>query len=156
MKKQVDKVNQSPTADMVFEAIHTVMHLYRSQRSVAFRAGEQDITHMESRVLHFFSHHPGSTLSDLVLHSGRDKAQLTRLIRGLREHGYLEAREDATDRRHIRLQLSQTGKAVHEELQKQGAEVIEKAVEGLSEDQCDTLVELLHIVQSNLERQQPE
>src|SRR4051812_7083089 len=94
MKKQVDKVNQSPTADAVFDALHSVMHLYRSARTQAFRDEEQDVTHMETRVIGYFDHHPGSTLSDLVQHSGRDKAQLTRLIRGLRDKGYLEASED--------------------------------------------------------------
>ncbi|MBB5390423.1 MULTISPECIES: MarR family winged helix-turn-helix transcriptional regulator [unclassified Herbaspirillum] len=153
MKNQVDKVNQSPAADKVFEAIHTVMHLYRASRLQVFREDERGITHMESRVLDYFAQHPDATLSDLVAHSGRDKAQLTRLIRGLRDKNYLEAREDAQDRRSVRLQLSKEGRALQRQLKKTGSRILAQAVEGLSEKQCDELVALLKIVQGNLERQ---
>lgn len=153
MKKQVDKVNHSPAADRVFDAIHTVMHLYRSSRSQIFREDKRDITHMESRVLDYFARHPGSTLSDLVAHSGRDKAQLTRLLRGLREREYLEAKEDVNDRRSVRLQLSAQGATLQRQLQKSGAQILEHAVEGLSSKQAEDLVQLLNIVQDNLEKQ---
>ena len=153
MKKQVDKVNQSPAADRVFDAIHTVMHLYRSSRSQSFREDKRDITHMESRVLDYFSRHPGSTQSDLVTHSGRDKAQLPRLLRGLRERGLLEAKEDAADRRSVHLQLSAQGQVLQRQLQKSGAQILERAVEGLSPRQCEDLVQLLSIMQANLEKQ---
>src|SRR5450830_197033 len=151
MKKQVDKVNHSPAAERVFDAIHTVMHLYRSGRSQAFRDDERGITHMESRVLDYFAHRPGATLSDLATHSGRDKAQLTRLVRGLREGGYLEAREDDLDRRSMRLQLSAQGQVLQRELRKSGAQILDRAVEDLSSQQCEELVQLLEILQRNLE-----
>lgn len=153
MKKQVDKVNQSPTADAVFEALHSVMHLYRSARTQAFRDEEQDVTHMETRVIAYFDHHPGATLSDLVQHSGRDKAQLTRLIRGLREKAYLEATEDAQDRRSTRLHLTAAGKALQRQLKKSAHTVLEQAVSGMSEQQRGELVSLLTLLQENLEQQ---
>lgn len=153
MKTQVDKVNHSPPADRVFDAIHTVMHLYRSSRSQAFREEERDITHMESRVLDYFARHPGATQSDLVLHSGRDKAQLTRLVRGLRDRGYLEAQEDEQDRRSVRLSLSAQGQTLQRQLRKSGAQILQRAVEGLSAEQCEELVQLLQVMQGNLERQ---
>lgn len=153
MKKQVDKVNQSPAADTVFDALHTVMHLYRSSRTQAFREDERGITHMESRVLDYFDRHPGATLSDLVQHSGRDKAQLTRLIRSLKDNGYLEAREDEQDRRSSRLHLSTEGKSVQRQLRKCGAQVLEQAVEGMTQEQSDELIRLLKMLQANLEKQ---
>lgn len=151
MRKQVDKVNQSPAAERVFDAIHTVMHLYRSGRSQAFRDDEHGVTHMESRVLNYFAHHPGATQKDLAAHSGRDKAQLTRLVRGLRDGGYLESKADVTDRRSTCLQLSPQGQALHAELMKSGAQILERAVEGLSAQQCEELVQLMEIIQTNLE-----
>lgn len=152
MKNKDDKVNKCTTADTVFEALHTVMHLYRAQRLLAFKSHGQDITHMESRVLDYFWRNPGSTLSDLMHHSGRDKAQLTRLIRHLRENGLLDAVEDAQDRRIIRLHLSEQGNALQRQLKKQGAQILEKAVTGLSHSQCDDLVRLLGSLRENLER----
>lgn len=152
MKKQVDKVNHSPAPERVFDAIHTVMHLYRSGRSQAFREDERGITHMESRVLNYFAHHPGATLSELAAHSGRDKAQLTRLVRGLRDGGYLESKEDSADRRSVHLQLSAQGEEMQAELRKSGAQILARAVENVSAQQCEQLVQLLEIIQANLER----
>lgn len=162
MRKQVDKVNQnrsaqpSGTVGDVFDAIHSILHLYRSQQFRAF-AGDgheltHELTHMESKVLRFFAREPGATLSDLVAHSGRDKAQLTRLIRGLRDKGLLDASADEADRRSTRLYLSEAGRALHAQLHAIGAELSDAALTGLSEGEREQLVELLQRVRGNLAR----
>jgi DNA-binding MarR family transcriptional regulator len=153
MQKQVDKVNQSPApaADEVFEAIHTVMHLHRTKQYRALREGGHEISHMDTKVLGFFLRHPGATLSDLVQHSGRDKAQLARLIRSLRDKGLLEARCDEADRRSTRLQLSAAGRAMFGRLQKQGAKLSEVAMDKLSDAERRQLMALLGRVQSGLQ-----
>lgn len=135
----------------VFESIHTVMHLYRSRQYRDLRGGPHELTHMENKVLGFFTRHPGATQSDLVAHSRRDKAQLTRLIRGLRDKGLLEARVDEADRRSTRLQPTAEGEAVHKGAHKQGVRLSRVAVRGLSDDECRQLVALLHRVRANLE-----
>lgn len=153
MRKQVNIVNKTPVRlpDEVFESIHTIMHLYRARQYRVLRDGPHDITHMENKVLGFFARHPGATQSDLVAHSGRDKAQLARLIRGLRDQGLLEARVDENDRRSIQLQLSAAGAAIHKTLHRQGARLSTVAVQGLSEQECRQLVGLLARVRANLE-----
>src|SRR5471032_1963957 len=107
MRKQVDNVNHrdSPSkpsaktaaADAVLQLVHTVMHQFRSRQYQVLRDGPHDITHIESKVMGFFSHHPGATLSDLAQHSGRDKAQLARLVKGLRERALLAGEADVAD-----------------------------------------------------------
>jgi DNA-binding MarR family transcriptional regulator len=158
MRKPVDSVNQmtSGLSDDVFESIHAVMHLHRSRQYQGLRDGPYDITHMENKVLGFFARHPGATQSDLASHSGRDKAQLARLIRGLRDKGLLEARVDELDRRSTHLQLTPEGAAIQKSLHKQGARLSGVAVKGLSEEECRQLVSLLHRVQSNLEAEPDE
>ena len=112
MRKSVDNVNHMDSAsrpsraDAVIELVHTVMHQFRSRQYQVLRDGAHAITHMESKVMGFFSHHPGATLSDLVAHSGRDKAQLARLVKGLRERELLVGEADAADRRNVQLRLS--------------------------------------------------
>lgn len=156
MRKQVDKVNQnrsaqpSGTVGDVFDAIHSILHLYRSQQFRAFAGGEHELTHMESKVLRFFAREPGATLSDLVVHSGRDKAQLTRLIRGLRDKGLLDASADEADRRSTRLYLSEAGRALHAQLHAIGAELSDVALTGLSEGEREQLHALLLRVRANL------
>lgn len=153
MKKQVEKVNQNQAglAQDVFEALHSIMHLHRSRQSRAPLMGEGELTHMEGKVLGFFARHPDATLSDLVAHSGRDKAQLTRLIRALRERELLDAQPDALDRRSTRLRLSAAGEAIHAQLHGDRAVVAEQALAGLEDGERRQLLALLDRVRTNLD-----
>jgi DNA-binding MarR family transcriptional regulator len=158
MRKTNDIVNQSGTAmpeDDVLELVHSVMHDYRSLQYRLLRDGPHEITHMEGKVLGFFAHHAGATQSDLAQHSGRDKAQMARLIAGLRERGLLSAEVDAADRRNVRLALSAAGQKVHRGLQQQGRKLGAQAVAGLSSAEKQQLVALLQRVRANLAASQP-
>lgn len=153
MRKSLDHVNHmvAPTAsDEVFEAIHTVMHLYRSAQYRGVRAGESELTHMEGKVLGFFERHPGATQKELSLHSGRDKGQLARLIGALKERGLLDAEPDPDDRRNVRLQLTKAGRRMQETVQRHARQLSEQAVEGMSAEERATLVALLARVRENL------
>lgn len=136
--------------DDVLELIHAVMHQYRALQYRFLRDGPQDITHMEGKVLGFFERHPGGTQSDLAQHSGRDKAQLARLIKGLRDKGLLDAETDEADRRQVRLRLSETGTAVQRELKRQARQLSSHAVTGLDAPEQQQLMALLKRVQTNL------
>ncbi|OWQ87597.1 MarR family transcriptional regulator [Roseateles aquatilis] len=136
--------------DDVLELIHTVMHQYRARQYRFLRDGPQDITHMEGKVLGFFERHPDGTQSDLAQHSGRDKAQLARLIKGLRDKGLLDAETDAADRRQVRLRLSAAGEAVQRELKRQARQLSAHAVTGLNAAEQQQLMALLKRVQANL------
>ncbi len=152
MRKPIDIVNQSPKqpeAD-VLELVHSLMHSYRSQQYRFLRDGPHDITHMDGKVLGFFGRHPGATQKDLVQHSGRDKAQLARLIKGLRDRGLLAAAADEADRRNVRLSLTADGQAVQRALQQQARRLSARAVAGLSDAEQRQLFALLQRVSGNL------
>ena len=153
MRKPVDIVNRKdmPADEAVLELVHAVMHQFRSQQYRALEGGTHDITHMESKVMGFFARHAGATQSDLAQHSGRDKAQLARLIKGLRERGLLSGEADAADRRNVRLQLTEAGQAIQRALRTQGRKLEARAVAGLDAEQRRQLVELLQQVRRNLE-----
>lgn len=153
MRKSVDNVNRKEIAEdeAVLELVHTVMHQFRSLQYRALEGGTHGVTHMESKVLGFFSRRPDATQSDLVQHSGRDKAQLARLIKGLRERGLLSGEADAADRRNVRLRLTAEGQAVQRVLRQQGRKLEARAIAGLSDDQRRELVALLRQVQRNLD-----
>jgi DNA-binding MarR family transcriptional regulator len=161
MRKQVDNVNhvdsastpstKAATADAVLDLVHSVMHQFRSRQYQVLRDGPHDITHMESKVMGFFAHHPGATLSDLAQHSGRDKAQLARLVKGLRERALLDAESDAADRRNVHLTLSAEGHAVQQALRREGRVMNARAVDGLSAREQAQLIALLGRVKANLD-----
>ena len=152
MRKTKDNVNHSPAGgeDDVLELVHRVMHDYRSLQYRLLRDGPHEITHMEGKVLGFFGHHPGATQSDLAQHSGRDKAQMARLIAGLRERGLLTAEVDEQDRRNVRLSLSPDGQAIQRGLRQQGKRLGAKAVSGFSAGEKQQLVALLQRLRENL------
>jgi DNA-binding MarR family transcriptional regulator len=153
MRKIVDQVNQNPPSPAleVLERVHAIMHLYRSAQQRSLRAGPHDLAHMEIKVLGFFARRPGATQSDLAAHSGRDKAQLARLIRGLRDRGLLDAKADETDKRSTRLALSEAGKEMFAALHRHDGALAEAALDGIAEEDRATLLDLLERVRANLE-----
>ncbi|WP_075795877.1 MarR family winged helix-turn-helix transcriptional regulator [Massilia putida] len=153
MRNIVDNVNQNPPSPAleVLERVHAIMHLYRSAQQRGLRAGPHDLAHMEIKVLGFFARRPGATQSDLAAHSGRDKAQLARLVRGLRDRGLLEATADETDKRSTRLTLSGAGKEMFAALHRHDGALAEAALAGIAEEDRATLLDLLERVRANLE-----
>jgi DNA-binding MarR family transcriptional regulator len=149
MANKVDSVNQSSDDD-VLELVHAVMHDYRSLQYRFLRDGPHAITHMDGKVLAFFARHPGATQRDLAKHSGRDKAQLARLVKGLREQGLLAAAVDEDDRRVVRLSLSTDGNAVVQALQRQARRLGARAVGGFDPAERAQLVDLLKRLKANL------
>ena len=159
MQKIDDNVNQvgvgtsaGDPADLL-EVLHAVMHEYRALQYRFLRDGPYDITHMDGKVLGFFSRHPRATQSDLAQHSGRDKAQLARLVKGLRDRGLLEAALDESDRRSVQLSLTAQGHAIQDALRQQASLLSAKAVAGLSEAEQAQLLDLLERVKANLDAQ---
>lgn len=148
MTKQVNKVNQS---EQVFDAIHSIMHLFRARQLRGLRDHPHELTHLEYKALGFFSRHPGATQGDLAAHSGRDKAQLARLLKGLRDKELLDAVADHNDRRITRLSLSAAGNKVFRGLHELGVQASGAAVSGMSADQLSQLQALLQQIRRNLE-----
>ena len=132
--------------------MHAIVHLYRARQLRGLRGGPHELAHMEMKALGYFARHPGATQSDLVAHSGRDKAQVARLIRALREAQLLDASADEQDRRSTRLSLSTAGQEVFDGLQRQSGLVRDAALAGLSADEQAQLMTLLARVRANLER----
>ena len=155
MRKNDDIVNHMRNApdDDILELVHALMHDYRSLQYRFLRDGPHDITHMDGKVLGFFGRHPGATQSDLAQHSGRDKAQLARLIKGLRDRGLLAAEVDQDDRRNVRLSLTDAGQAIQRTLRQQARRLSAQAVSGLSATEREQLLALLRRVKGNLDPQ---
>jgi len=159
MRKEVDRVNQKHESkragpgDDPLETMHAIVHLYRSQQLRGLRAGAHELAHMEVKALMYFARNPGATQSELVAHSGRDKAQVARLIKGLRDGGLLDAAADAVDRRSTRLSLSDAGREVFASLRRHNDALGEVALAGMSGDEKARLLALLGRVRANLERQ---
>jgi DNA-binding MarR family transcriptional regulator len=87
----------------------------------------------------------------LAQHLGRDKAQLARLVKSLRDLGLLGAQVDEADARSVKLSLTKAGKSVWVELQRQAERLSDQAVDGLSPTERALLTTLLQRVSNNLD-----
>jgi len=155
-RNKVDNVKQKSirASGEIFDAIHTIMHLFRSKQYRGLQDSPHEMTHMEGKLLEFFARHPGATLSDLVEHSGRDKGQLARLIKSLKDGGLLSVQtNEKKDRRRVGLELTRAGHSVQETLYRQSDHLAKKAVHGLGRKERDVLLNLLQRVRANLDRE---
>jgi len=153
MQNLSDNVNQfsaNSADDDVLELIHSIMHQYRALKFQVLKEGELDLTHLEAKLLFFFSRNPGATQTDLVKYSGRDKAQLARLIKGLRERDLLVAEADAEDKRTTRLYVSARGSALHQAVQQQSQQLRSHVADSFSSDEQQQLRALLLRLQTSL------
>ena len=137
-----------PPDDDLMEAVHELMHLARSQ--LRHHMPDDGLGPMEGRALGFFVRHPGSTQTDLVLHAGRDKGQLARLIAVLKDKGLLVAMPDEQDRRVVRLYPTEAAQARHEAVVRQRRQVAAQAAQGLAVSERQELLRLLRHMQDNL------
>lgn len=154
MTNKVDNVNNIPDDNhQVFETIHRLMHLFRSRQYRLIQDSGVDLTHMQHKVLGYFARHPAATLSELVAYSGKDKAQIARLITEVRAKGLLDAKPDQTDKRVSRLTLTAAGAEIFERLKKTERELSELAIQGLTEKEGQVLLALLDKITSNLSSQ---
>lgn len=141
-------------ADDVFEMLHAIMHLFRASLHSKPHDMPDELTQMEGKTLGFFARYPGATLSDLVSHSGKDKAQLTRLIKGLKERGLLEAEPSTEDRRSVRLRTTEAAIALHARVRAQDKIIAARALAGISPEESAQLIGLLQHIRTNLEEKE--
>ena len=97
--------------DEVLEAVQALMHAHKRHMHQSLRAQQGGIGPMEARALGFVARHPGASATDLVAHSGRDKAQFARLLQQLVGRQLLAREADPADGRRQRLVLTDTGRA---------------------------------------------
>jgi DNA-binding MarR family transcriptional regulator len=146
---------KAATQDDVLEHLQALMFGLRAQLHDTMRAqaaaGEQELAPMEARVLQHLARHPGWTQGELVAHSRRDKAQVTRLIQQLEARGLLTREPDAQDRRKLRLHLTAAGLAAQHGLQAQRKRLAARLVADLQADELNQLGNLLARMRANLD-----
>jgi DNA-binding MarR family transcriptional regulator len=141
-----------PAEDEVFEQLHALIHRFKSHLHHALRGADDDaLAPMEARALSFFARAPGSTASDLVQHSHRDKAQVTRLIKELHARGLLAGAPDPGDRRCQRLHLTELGHAMQRTMLQHRKRWTAMLVKDFSPEDREHLLTLLGRMRRNIE-----
>ena len=133
----------------VLERMHALMHSLRHHMRDAMRADGDGLGLMEARCLRYFARHPGATQSDLVQQSGRDKAQIARIVKGLIDRELLCGQPNPADGRSQVLQVSPKGEALQRKMRSHQAAFERRLMRGLEPDERATLVALLERLQRN-------
>jgi DNA-binding MarR family transcriptional regulator len=145
--KSVERVPEA-AGDAVFEQMHEILFLFRSQLSQRLDKAGEDIPGMAWKVLGFYARHPGWTQRQLVEHSGRDKGQVARLVKQLSERGLLHRGDSPGGSRG--LVLTENGQLVYRRLQRQRAQLANKLTSALSAPEQLQLRRLLEKIKAPL------
>jgi DNA-binding MarR family transcriptional regulator len=89
-------------------------------------------------------------VTELARAAQLDPGAMTRLLDKLEARGYVARVADPADRRALNIHLTETGRALWEEVNHLGLRVRERAMRGLSEADRDELTRLLIQVRDNL------
>ncbi len=138
----------------MLELLHSLVHALKSRMHHAMQEGGGDVAGlagMEARSLGFIARHPESTQGELVRHSGRDKGQIARVVKRLRELGLIEQVEDPVDRRNVRLRVTPAGDALHRDVHRLRKRAGAQALAGFDAEELAAAVALLERMKGNLE-----
>ena len=91
--------------------------------------------------------------SELARNAELNPGAMTRLLDRLEERALIVRVADPADRRALRVQLTDTGRAMWADIDQCGARVRGLAMAGLSESEQETLIRLLIQVRDNLTRE---
>lgn len=119
------------------------MHLLRRRLQQAAQSEGEGLAAMEVRALGFFVRHPGSTAKALAAHSGRDKAQVARLLQPLLARGLLVATPDAQDRRSLQLRPTPGGARIERRMAAQRRRIHDELLAGFSPAELQALADSL-------------
>jgi DNA-binding MarR family transcriptional regulator len=138
------------TSTEVLDRLHTLMHGLRHHLQDAAREDGDGLGPMEARCLGYFMRNEGASQSDLVQHSGRDKAQIARIVKVLHERGLLQSQPDPNDGRSQRVSVTPQGQALQRKMQQHRVRFERSMTVGLSENERATLLALLDRLQDNV------
>ena len=132
------------------ERLHLLVSVFHRRMHEAVREDGEGLAPMEARALRFLSHHEGSTQREMTLHTGRDKAQIARIVRTLLERGLVESTPDPEDGRAQRLKLTAAGRAMQRRMHQHRTLFEQALARGFDESEQAALVAQLDRMVANL------
>ena len=142
----------SPAKSEVLERLHSLVTCFHRHMHEAVRDDGDGLALMEARALNFLARHEGSSQRELVLHAGRDKAQIARIVKTLHERGLLDSAPDPQDGRCQRLRLTPEGHTMHRRMQQHRMRFEQALTRGFDAAELAALQAQLERMQANVEK----
>ncbi len=128
--------------------MHDVSRLLR--RRVDKAAQTIGLTSAQWRVLAFVSRCEGSNQASMADHMDMEPITLSRHLDRMQAAGMIERRPDPNDRRAHRLFLTETGRTLMDGFRAVTSDVMDDFVDGISEEELATTIDILARMRSNL------
>ncbi len=129
-----------------------IMEAARLQRTVFDRRVRKiGFTRTQWLALRRVGDQPGVSQSELAELLEVEKASAGRLIDKLEAFGWLERRQDETDRRIKRVYLTELGRRIHRDVTPIAEAMVEEELSGLTRKERDVLTDLLLTVKQRLQ-----
>lgn len=119
----------------LLDRLHTLTHHVKARMHEAVRNEGEGLGPMEARALSFYARQPGSSQAALVQHSGRDKAQIARIVKLLLDRGLLQSAPDPADGRSLLLSPTDSGRTMQRRLHRQRIAIEAELMQRLTETQ---------------------
>lgn len=129
----------APDSPDVLERLHSLVARFHRRMHEAVRDDGDGIAIMEARALNHLARFEGSTQRDLVAHTGRDKAQIARIVKALTDRGLIECSTDPADRRVQRLHPTAAGRAMHRRMQQHRQRFAKDMTRGFNAEELEGL-----------------
>lgn len=115
----------------ILDLINALAHQATAAMQRSLRDAELGLVAMEARTLRFIARHPGCTQNDIVRESGRDKAQIARIIKVLLERSEVRKTAVAGGKRQ-QLEITPAGAKSHRKAEALRTVVAQALVAGLA------------------------
>lgn len=98
----------------ILNLVNAIVHQATARMQRSLREAEVGLAAMEARTLRFIARHPACTQNDIVRESGRDKAQVARIVKTLIERDNVRRLPDEAGQKRQRLAVTASGESTHE------------------------------------------
>ena len=139
----------SPLEQTVFYALDKAIKSYRQFAQRNIKNNHLDITIDQWLVLKTIKDSPALTQKEIAVKVFKDYASITRIIELLVDRKFLTRSFHSDDRRRYKLELTSTGKKIHEKLVPVIYSNRKRALEGLADKEIELFQHLLEKVITN-------
>lgn len=138
------------TNSQIQNILFSLLFELKASLAKSMKGNSFGVTPMHHRALAYVYRFPGTTQQEMVNNTGRDKAQITRLLNELEKKGLVSRSRDDTDKRVFRLQLTEKGMDAFLKLKQYEDAVMTTLLKDFPDEELEQLKHSLVKMRSNL------
>ncbi|NDV93037.1 MarR family transcriptional regulator [Alteromonas sp. 345S023] len=134
------------------ETTRLLAHAVKKQLAIQLEVEAVGLVPMQVRVMKIIHRRSPCTALDIASFMHRDKAQITRLVNGLMEQGFVEKVPNPEDKRSQLLSLTTTGEKMQASLSALAIHAEQTMTQGIGENDMKTFFDVAHKMLDNLQQ----